>query len=85
MSPSGIYVGLPLVDLQTIKTSLIARITNGDLTSISGASKSSSRNFAMSPQDALFEVNYALGLLNNTGPARTTYFDVRRRTGYYPA
>ncbi len=74
-SPSGIFAGLSLVELQELRADLILRITQGDRTSLSGAAKSSSKNWAMDPQDALVEVNYSIGILTGTGPNRQTTFN----------
>ena len=84
-SPTGAYVGLPLEELQEIRTQLISRIANGDRTGLSGAAKSSSKNYAVNPLDALTEVNYAIGLLTGLGPTRQTTFNNSGRDCYgYP-
>lgn len=76
-SPTGAYLnaGFTLVQLQAIQQTLLLRITNGDRTSLSGAAKSSGFNFAVDPLTALVEINFAIGRLTNTGPARSTHFD----------
>lgn len=74
-SPSGIFAGLSLDELNAIKASLIDRITNGDRTSLSGAAKSSGFSFAMPPQDALVEVNFSIGILTRKPGVRATQFN----------
>lgn len=83
-SPSGAYIGLSISELEAIRAKLISRIADGDRTGLSGAAKSSSKNFAVNPLDALVEVNYAIGLLTGQGPARTTHFNASEQRICFP-
>ncbi len=58
-SPLGIFVGLAQSELDALRTSAIEGITSGRRTSLSGGQKSGSKEWQMSPQDLLAEVNYA--------------------------
>lgn len=69
-SPSGIFVGLTQSELDDLRTSAIARIQSGERTGLSGGGKSGQKNWQMSPQDVLFEINYAEKMLGNTPRAQ---------------
>lgn len=69
-SPSRIFKGLTLEELNALKTAALLRITNGDFTALAGNGHSSSKQYAMSPQDILDEVNAELEVL--TGNPRVT-------------
>ena len=58
-SPQGLFVGLPQSELDSLRAAAIAAITGGQRTSLSGGQKSGSKEYKMSPQDVLAEVNYA--------------------------
>jgi len=70
-SPTRIFKGLSLEELNALKATALARITSGDFTSLSGGGHSSSKAFAMSPQDILDEVQTELGVLS--GKPRVTH------------
>lgn len=77
-SPRYIYRGLTAAELQEIRAKALARIRDGSFTNLSGAQKSSSREY-VDAQDMLFEANAALGLLGITGfeaPPSTVYEDL---------
>lgn len=79
-SPAYIYKGLSVAELMELRAQALARMSGGDITSLAGAQKSSSREFKMSPQDMLAEVNYALGQAGVSGfevPPQTIYQDFR--------
>lgn len=63
-SPSGLFVGLTQAQLDTLRAGALQRIATGERTSMSGGAKSGSRAWQMSPQDVLFEVNYAQNILS---------------------
>ncbi len=67
-SPTGIFINLTQAQRDALQTAAIDRITSGERTSLSGGGKSGSRQWQMSPQDTLFEINYANMIVN--GPAR---------------
>lgn len=73
-SPSGIFIGLTLVELAEIKASASARITNGETTSLSGAGKSKGKAWSMSARDVLKEVQFAEAMANG-GVNNTSHFD----------
>lgn len=59
MSPTGIFISLTQAQRDTIKAAAIERLTSGERTSLSGGGKSGSRQWQMSPQETLFEIDYA--------------------------
>lgn len=69
---------MPLVDLNAERLLALERIRNGDRVSLSGAAKSSGKNFSMSAADELFEINYAIRLLTGQLPPSVTYFNAGR-------
>lgn len=69
-SPQGIFIGKTVEELDAIIAAATDRILYGDRVGISGGQKSSSFNFAISPQDVLFEANYAKALI--VGPQRVS-------------
>lgn len=75
MSPQGIYVGLTREELEELRAIAIDRTKNGDRVALSGAAKSSAKNFSLSASDMLREVQYALSRLLGTGLPSVTYFD----------
>lgn len=78
-SPRRIFRNLTAVQLQTLIDNALDRIANGDRTSVSGGGKSGSKNWAMSPEDILFEANAELAIINGTAKPSRTYFDVHSR------
>lgn len=78
MSPQGIFIGLTLEELQAERLIALDRARYGDRTALSGAAKSSSRNFSLSAAEALREINFAISQLTGGSPARFQ-FDARRR------
>lgn len=78
MSPQGIYLGLSIDELNTIMAEARARITNGDRIGLSGAAKSSTKNFSMSAADQIREAQYALNQLTWQGLPMRTYFNAAR-------
>lgn len=77
-SPRYIYRGLTAPEIMEIRAATLARIKDGAFTNLSGAQKSSSREY-VDAQDTLFECNAALGLLGVTGfdaPPSTVYEDL---------
>lgn len=58
-SPRGIYVGMPIADLQAIRAAALNRTLNGSFTNLGGAAKNSTREF-QDPNDMLQEANFAL-------------------------
>ena len=83
-SPSGIFLSLTIDELLALRASAILRVTQGDRTSLSGASKSSGKNFSMSAQDELIEINYAIQRLQNSQPPRSTHFNASGQSICYP-
>ena len=77
-SPTRIFKGLTVEQLNELKTKALARIANGDFTSLSGGAKSSTRKFEMSPQDILDEVQTELGVLYGTPRVTHTTQDFSR-------
>ena len=72
-SPQRIFKGLTLEQLNELKTTALSRITNGDFTALSGNGHSSSKQYAMSPQEILDEVNTEIDVLSgNPRVTRTT-------------
>jgi len=69
-SPTRIFKGLTLEELNTLKATALSRIANGDFTALAGNGHSSSKQYAMRPQDILDEVNAELEVL--TGNPRVT-------------
>ena len=63
-------MGLTQTELDTFRSDAIARITNGERTSMSGGAKSGSKAWQMSPQDILFEVKYAEQMAGSTPRAQ---------------
>lgn len=55
----GIFINFTQAQRDAIRTSALERITSGERTSLSGGGKSGSRQWQMSPQDTLFELDYA--------------------------
>lgn len=78
--PSGIFVGLTLEELEAQKAIALNRIAYGDRVAMAGAGKSSTKNFSMSAQQHLLEVNYAIGKLSGTNPPRSTHFDASKQS-----
>lgn len=78
MSPNGIFVGLSLDELQAELAIARERVRFGDRVALSGAGKSSSRNFSLSAQAHAQEAQYAIAQLTGTAVSRT-YFDARNR------
>lgn len=74
-SPTGAFIGLSLEDLQAELAIARARISGGDRTSLSGAAKSSGKNYSMSASDHVREVNYAINQINGSGLPMRTYFN----------
>lgn len=71
MSPSGIYTQLTDAELAVLRADALAAMTSGRRTSLSGGQKSGTKQWQMTPQDMLLEIQYALrqrGAL----PARVT-------------
>jgi hypothetical protein len=66
-SPLGIFVGLSQTQLDTLRASALARMASGERTSISGGGKSGSRQWQMSPEKVIFEVQYAERAAAGTG------------------
>jgi hypothetical protein len=77
--PKGLFNDMTQIELDALRANALLRITDGDFTNLSGAMKSSTRAWAMSPQDILEEVKYAEQI--NSGQARATrvYSDLRSR------
>ena len=80
-SPNGIYVGLDRAELDELRAIAIERTKNGDRVSLSGAAKSSGKNYSLSAADMLREVQFALDRLLGTGLPTQTYFDAGRIRG----
>lgn len=74
-SPQRLFRGMTLAELQALRATAILRITNGDFTNLSGAGKSSTRKWEMSPQEILDEVNYEIEVITGTRPPSTVYQD----------
>jgi len=72
-SPTGVFVGLSTAELAALRASALARMLNGDFTALSGAQKSSSKEWKMDPAQVLLEVKMAEGTLGPT----TIYQDFR--------
>ena len=68
-SPLGIFINLTAAERLALRTSAIERMTSGERTSLSGGGKSGSKAWQMSPQDTLFELDYA-AMINGETPAR---------------
>lgn len=83
MSPQGIYIGLSIDELNAIMVSARARILNGDRIGLSGAAKSSTKNYSMSASDMLREAQYALNQITGQGLPMRTYFDAARAGRWY--
>ena len=62
---------MTIEQLEELKATALTRIANGDFTALSGGGHSSSKQFAMSPQDILDEVQTEIGVL--TGNPRVTH------------
>jgi hypothetical protein len=77
-SPTRIFKGLTVEQLNELKTKALARISSGDFTSLSGGAKSSSRKFEMTPQEILEEVKVELAVLNGTPRVTHTTQDFSR-------
>lgn len=80
-SPQGIFVGLDRAALEALRDAAILRITQGDRVSLSGAAKSSGKNYSMSASEELREVQFALNKLLGTALPTATYFDAGRARG----
>lgn len=63
------------MDLQAEKLIAQDRVRYGDRIAMGGAAKTSQKNWSMSAQQHLLEVNYAIGKISGTNPPRTTHFD----------
>lgn len=59
MSPQGLFISMTQAERDALRVATLARITSGERTSLSGGGKSGSKAWPMTPQDTLFELNYA--------------------------
>lgn len=73
-SPRRIYRNLSDAQLLQIRDAALDRIINGSFTNLSGAQKSSTREF-VDPQDMLFEAEYEIGSRAGTLAPSRTYQD----------
>lgn len=75
--PRGIFSGLTQSELDALRVIALDQISTGRFTNLSGAMKSSTREYPMSPQDMLEEIKFAEAI--NTGNPRPTriYSDLR--------
>lgn len=78
--PRGIFNGLPQATLDEMRTQALARITGGDFTNLSGAMKSSTRNWGMLPQDILEEIAFAEAIASGQPRATRVYSDLRTQS-----
>lgn len=69
MSPLGLYINFTAAERAALRASAIDRMTNGERTSLSGGGKSGSKAWQMTPEEVIFELNYAASILGET-PAR---------------
>lgn len=69
-SPTGILIGLSQAQLDTIKASAIAALTNGRWTTITGGQKTGSKQYE-DPKQTLAEVRFA-EQTNGTLPPRAS-------------
>lgn len=75
--PRGIFNGFSQAVLDEMRAAAVARITGGDFTSLSGAMKSSTRQWAMAPQDILEEIAFTEALASGQPRATRVYSDLR--------
>ena len=80
-SPTGCFVGLPQSTLDAFRTSAIARLTGGDITSVSEPGTSYGKAYRMAPADMLREVVYAEQAASGRRVIRTTRPDFSRCGG----
>jgi|TARA_R110000868_G_scaffold6369_5_gene36278 hypothetical protein len=73
-SPSGVFVGLTLVELAEIKAGALDRVANGETTSLSGAGKSKGKSWSMTARDVLKEVQFAIDQ-SSGGALNISHFD----------
>lgn len=59
VSPQGIFISNTQAERDAYRAAALLRLVNGERTSLSGGGKSGSRNWPTSPQDILFELDYA--------------------------
>ena len=78
-APSWILKGLSQIELDALRVAALARITGGDRTALSGANKSSSKQWAMLPQDLLKEIVYAEEMLSGVPRKTRVHADLRSR------
>lgn len=67
-SPLGIFINNTQAERDAYRVKALARLANGERTSLSGGGKSGSKAWPMSPQDTIFELDYADRIVN--GPPR---------------
>ncbi len=58
-SPVGLFISLTQAQRDAYRAIALDAIFSGQRISLSGGAKSGTKQFQMSPQDALFELNYA--------------------------
>lgn len=75
--PKGIFKGLTQVELSALRVTALDRIANGDFVSLSGGMKSSTREWSMTPQEMLEEINYSESILAGVPRATRVYVDLR--------
>lgn len=72
MSPSGLFDNLTAAERATLRASALQRIASGERTSLSGGGKGGSRQWQMTPQDVLFELNSTAQILGEVAPRAQT-------------
>ncbi len=75
--PRGIFSGLSQVELDALRVVALDQITTGRFTNLSGAMKSSTREYPMSPQDILSEITFAEAILTGNPRPTSVYSDLR--------
>lgn len=78
MGPLGLFIGMTAEELQSEILIARERIRNGDRTGLSGAAKSSQKDFSMPADRHLQEALYAYRKLTGQGLPTETYFDAAR-------
>lgn len=73
----GIFDGLPQATLDAKRVIALARIDSGDFKSLAGAGKSSSREWPLSPDQILLEIQHAEQVASGIPRANRIYTDLR--------